>query len=1095
MTKTYLSLLFVFGMVMSVFAQDVNTDPIVKVLKEELKHNEEQLAKQKYPAYFLSLRMEDSWSMSMNSVLGGCVTQQNHECFVVPQVRVGNKELDNFKYKLQNTQTQGRNVPGAAVPVEANALDAYRDAIWSETMNRYNIAVSNYEEACSKIKTDVDNEDKSPCFGNSPVEVYYEKPFPESVRFVDVKKWEAILNKVSSYMKSCRELDWGDANMKFVVSRKYVVNSEGSVVVHNRKAVRLFINASIKASDGTNCSLGENFFAETPDGLPDESVLMATAEDLVKRLIALRDAPLADPYAGPALISGTASGVFFHEIFGHRLETHRMKRGGQTFQKLVGTRVLPESFHVYDDPTLSTYNGQGLNGYYLYDDEGVKAKRVDNVKNGVMSDFLTSRMPVDGFPVSNGHGRASGGTDPVSRQSNLVVETTKPYSDAQLRQMLKDEAKKQGKEFGYFFRTATSGFTYTGEDNAVNSFNVEPVEVYKVYVDGRPDQLVRGVNLIGTPLSVFSSIEAGGETPYVFEGECGAESGKIPVTAISPMVLVSRIETQRVVVNRPLPRVLPKPEYTNEKMPSNSEERKDVIFRAMNDEMKRAVKDLHSEGQPAPWFVEYRMTNGMAYSSVSVLGGLRFSMLKDNQTSCASRLILGDSMKTSLPGPYNLFSGNINAAFDYDYLRRWLWATDDNMYKDGIKTYSRKMDYLKNHPLPDYDVNVPEFLDVPAKECINPSVYALTPYDTVYLNKVNREMSRVFLDYPSLYNTKVDISAIRCDKYRLTSSGLRIRVPETFVNIAVVASIRPEDGSEQYDKLSMNFVDVADIPSIEELKAEVRKFASLLVEKAKAEPMDEYYIGPVMLEDEAVNEAFYRNVISQYCLANRNFNYGSAKNSKMLGKRIIDTKLTVTQLSGVNTLDGQNLIGAYEMDADGIAPAKNLNMIENGLLKNLLCGNSPAVGALASTGNNRFMMEAFFTRTNIGTYKVSSSKTIAHNKMKAALMAEAKKAGLKYTYIVKAPRYGWRYLVRVDVRNGNEQMVRVQDTTIPSPSKYDLMHVTAVSREEFVSNKTEGSMSLSSVTPKSIIVENVEVNFVKPSKTAPFTLEYPRLRK
>ena len=236
-----------------------------------------------------------------------------------------------------------------------------------------------------------------------------------------------------------------------------------------------------------------------------------------------------------------------------------MKGGGETFKKKVGELVLPADFQVYCDPTLRSYAGEELNGFYLYDDQGVKARRVDVVKDGVLREFLMSRVPLDGFPRSNGHGRTAGGGDPVSRQSNLVVETTAPHSEAELRSMLIEEAKKQGKEYGYYFKEVTSGFTLTGEGGSLNSFNVTPLEVYRIYVDGRPDELVRGVDLIGTPLSMFSNIVCGGDTPSVFTGECGAESGWVPVTASSPMILVNKIETQRRQKSRDLPPILPAP--------------------------------------------------------------------------------------------------------------------------------------------------------------------------------------------------------------------------------------------------------------------------------------------------------------------------------------------------------------------------------------------------------------------------------------------------------------------------------------------------------------------------------------------------------
>ncbi len=289
--------------------------------------------------------------------------------------------------------------------------------------------------------------------------------------------------------------------------------------------------------------------------------MVADAKDMVKRVLALRNAPVADPYTGPAMLSGEASGVFFHEIFGHRLEGHRLKEGGETFKKMVGKLVLPKEFQVYCDPTLRHYAGTDLNGYYKYDDEGVKARRVNNVVNGTLKSFLMSRVPLDGFPESNGHGRTSDDKDPVSRQSNLIVETNKPYTEAQMRQMLRAEAKKQGKEYGYYFKTVTSGYTYTGEGGSLNSFNVTPLEVYRIFADGRPDQLVRGVDLIGTPLSMFSHITAAGKNASVFTGVCGAESGWVPVTAVSPTIFVTQIETQRRAKSNYVPATLRAPEF------------------------------------------------------------------------------------------------------------------------------------------------------------------------------------------------------------------------------------------------------------------------------------------------------------------------------------------------------------------------------------------------------------------------------------------------------------------------------------------------------------------------------------------------------
>ncbi len=219
---------------------------------------------------------------------------------------------------------------------------------------------------------------------------------------------------------------------------------------------------------------------------------------------ALRAAPLAEPYSGPALLSGRAAAVFFHEVLGHRVEGQR-QRGrdeGQTFTKKVNEKILPEFLSVTDDPTLHTLAGTELSGFYRYDDEGIPASRVEVVKDGILKNFLMGRLPVKNFSNSNGHGRAQQGLMPVGRQGNLIVTSSKTIPDAQLRARFIEEIKKQGKPYGLYFEDIQGGFTLTTRD-LPQAFQVLPVMVWRVYADGRPDELVRGVDIVGTPLTVL----------------------------------------------------------------------------------------------------------------------------------------------------------------------------------------------------------------------------------------------------------------------------------------------------------------------------------------------------------------------------------------------------------------------------------------------------------------------------------------------------------------------------------------------------------------------------------------------------------------
>jgi predicted Zn-dependent protease len=321
------------------------------------------------------------------------------------------------------------------------------------------------------------------------------------------------------------------------------------------------VSAQARAADGSDLALGQTWEAVEASGLPSEKELTAGIDRIAKDLAALLDAPATEPFVGPAIFSGRAAGVFFHEIFGHRIEGHRQKdeSEGQTFTKSINGPVLPEFLSVVFDPTLQKAAGADLNGWYLYDDEGIRARPVTVVDKGILKTFLMSRSPVRGFAHSNGHGRRQPGLEVVSRQSNLIVQSGKSVPDAQLRQMLIDEVKRQNKPYGLLFRDVTGGFTTTTR-MGLQAFKVIPVLVYRVYPDGRKDELVRGADIVGTPLASFAKILATGNQPEVFNGYCGAESGSVPVSAVSPAILVSEIEIEKKAKSQNRPPLLPMPD-------------------------------------------------------------------------------------------------------------------------------------------------------------------------------------------------------------------------------------------------------------------------------------------------------------------------------------------------------------------------------------------------------------------------------------------------------------------------------------------------------------------------------------------------------
>jgi predicted Zn-dependent protease len=376
---------------------------------------------------------------------------------------------------------------------------------------------------------------------------------------VDRGRWEA---RVAAYTAPFADHGYVlEASSRLVASRvvRWFVSSEGSRIQDTRLAYRLVVSALTKANDGMELPRYESWFAYSEDGLPSDEEVQATVAQMISDLAALRAAPVVDPYTGPAILSGRASGVFFHEIFGHRVEGHRLasEEDAQTFKKMVGQEILPTNFSVVFDPTRRTLGETELSGFYRYDNQGVAARPVTVVDHGVLRNFLMARKPAEGFPSSNGHGRKAPGYAPVARQSNLLVQVDDPVSHSELKERLLERVRAEDKPYGLVFEDIQGGFTFTGRGTP-NAFNVIPVMVYRVFPDGR-EELVRGVDLIGTPLTAFSKLVTGDDQPGVFNGTCGAESGGVPVSAASPAVLVSQIEVQKKEKSQERPPLLPAP--------------------------------------------------------------------------------------------------------------------------------------------------------------------------------------------------------------------------------------------------------------------------------------------------------------------------------------------------------------------------------------------------------------------------------------------------------------------------------------------------------------------------------------------------------
>jgi predicted Zn-dependent protease len=531
---------------------------LVSALESELKRAMSSLGSdgtgsQQPKPYFLSYAVSDATGMSINAQHGAITSSSGtHRRSVDVQVRIGSPQEDN-------THGDHRNSALTTMPLPlTDDRAAIERTLWYATNAGYGRALDGFLKVKTEQQVRAKEEDVSADFSVEKPQEMLLAPAPPLV--VDRSAWEDRLRELSGMFGAYPDIFLDQVEMEASTETDYFVSSEGSRVSTPSHVARLVIVARARAADGMDLFRVETFEADAAGHLPDEKTLKDKTLAMAKNLEELRQAPVTEPYNGPAILSGRASAVFFHEVLGHRLEGQRQRgdEEGQTFTKLLGKPILPSFMSVYDDPTLSVFHGTPLSGHYDYDDEGEKARRVDLIKDGVLETFLMSRLPIASTATSNGHGRAESGHMPAGRQGNLIVSSSKTVSNAELRQMLIDEAKKQGKAYGLFFEDISSGFAVTTR-RSPQAFQVIPLVVYRVYVDGRPDELVRGVSIVGTPQAALARIVATGDKEDVFNGICGAESGSIPVSAVAPPMLVSEIETQRQAQGNTRPPILPPP--------------------------------------------------------------------------------------------------------------------------------------------------------------------------------------------------------------------------------------------------------------------------------------------------------------------------------------------------------------------------------------------------------------------------------------------------------------------------------------------------------------------------------------------------------
>lgn len=556
-------LLFISVLCISpLWSQSLPKDSLLDSMSEELSRSFDRLKNaEKAPLYFLQYEAWDEknyWIGSNLGVLSG--EGDSSQKVVTADMRIGSRHLDNtheVKGKEGNNwEANSKDIEIELVPSDDS--ESIKAKIWNLTDSAYKDALNKYLKAETNKQVTAGEEDKSGDFSlDKTTDIFYSRAAEPQF---DRQKVKEMLNRLSARFRKYDFILNSGVNFNYTNQNRYLVNSDGARIVTGNNYMTISYSLSARTTDGMDLSRFKSYHFDDMKDFPKEETISADMDLSIKELSQLLAAPVQEPYTGPAILENQAAGVFWHEIFGHRMEGHRQKSEseGQTFAKKIGEKIMPDFLSIYDDPNLHYFRGQFLRGYYLYDDEAVRSSRAGLVENGVLKGFLMQRVPLEKFPFSNGHGRRSEGNMTVARQGNLVAESSQKVSYNELRKKLIEEIKKSGKPYGLIIRDIAGGFTIT-QRTMPQSYTILIKYALRVYPDGRPDEPVRGLNMIGTPLQTFKRIIGTADDDGVFNGTCGAESGWVPVSAISPSLLFSEIETEKLQKSNEMPPLLKNP--------------------------------------------------------------------------------------------------------------------------------------------------------------------------------------------------------------------------------------------------------------------------------------------------------------------------------------------------------------------------------------------------------------------------------------------------------------------------------------------------------------------------------------------------------
>ncbi|MCB1173284.1 MAG: hypothetical protein KDK39_06965 [Leptospiraceae bacterium] len=511
----------------------------------------------KPPLYYLSYLFRNIRYTKVQGRLGAIHEEASWiNNSVYCDARVGSYAYDNVSQGgLDDSNENSESTEYIRFPQEIHA-DAVRFQLWKLTDACYREAAASFYRKKSTGLHFQEMHPELPAMRQKKAIRDFHWLTPENI---DTNVYKNLIRKAGRLITSRPFIKNSWFEFHASQSQKVFVNSEGSEILQQSAVFELRVFLWTLSKQGEPVSYEMNFNTASQTDLPDKKEFIRALRKAIATLEQKLAAPRLNSYSGPVLLSPQACGTFFHEVLGHRLEGSRLLSSdeGATFKDQLGRQILPDYIHVYDDPTMLSFEGQRISGHFQYDDEGSHARRADLIIDGRLQCFLSTRSPIPGQADNNGHARNQLQERPISRMANLVIENRQPVTFDEMFQRFLAEIRRQKKEYGIWVQQVQGGETGTNNYD-FQAFKGEIMLASRVWADGR-QEMIRGVDFIGTPLAALESLLCLGNTPVLENAWCGAESGLVPVSTIAPAMLLGNLELQGQEQNRYTDYLVPVP--------------------------------------------------------------------------------------------------------------------------------------------------------------------------------------------------------------------------------------------------------------------------------------------------------------------------------------------------------------------------------------------------------------------------------------------------------------------------------------------------------------------------------------------------------